>query len=295
MTATIIDGKATAETIRGEVKAAVTGAVGRGLRPPGLAVVIVGEDPASQIYVRNKNKAAAECGFHSVAIEKPASTGEAELLDVVRSLNADPGVDGILVQLPLPKHIDEDRVTLTIDPDKDVDGFHPVNLGRLAGGNPRFVACTPKGCQELLLRYGIQTEGARAVVIGRSNIVGTPMALLLMQKGRGGNATVTVCHSRTHNIGDVCREADIIVAAIGKAHFVTADMVKHGATVIDVGINRIADATKKSGSRVVGDVDFDAVVKKAGAITPVPGGVGPMTIAMLLQNTLESWRARIGA
>jgi methylenetetrahydrofolate dehydrogenase (NADP+) / methenyltetrahydrofolate cyclohydrolase len=186
-------------------------------------------------------------------------------------------------------------VTLTIDPDKDVDGFHPVNLGRLAAGHPRFVACTPRGCQELLVRYGIRTEGARAVVLGRSTIVGTPMALLLMRKGAGGDATVTVCHSRTDDIAHVCREADILIAAIGRAHFVTADMVKHGATVIDVGINRIEDATRKSGSRVVGDVDFEAVSKVAGAITPVPGGVGPMTIAMLLQNTLQSWNLRMGA
>lgn len=292
MTATIIDGKQTSQTIRVEIKEAVGEMTADGTRPPGLAVVIVGEDPASQVYVRNKKRAAEECGFHSVVLEKPDTISEEELLGVVRELNDDPAIDGILVQLPLPKHIDEDKVTLTIDPDKDVDGFHPVNLGRLAGGNPRFVACTPRGCQELLMRYRIETEGAHAVVIGRSNIVGTPMALLLMQKSKGGNATVTVCHSRTDDIGKVCREADIIIAAIGKPRFVTADMVKHGATVIDVGINRIEDKTRKSGTRLVGDVDFEEVSKKAGAITPVPGGVGPMTIAMLLQNTLQSWELR---
>lgn len=295
MTATIIDGKQTAETIRKEIAKTVADAAHDGSRAPGLAVVIVGEDPASQVYVRNKKKAAEECGFFSVVLEKPASITEAELLETVRTLNEDSAIDGILVQLPLPKHIDEDKVTLAIDPDKDVDGFHPVNLGRLAAGNPRFVACTPRGCQELLMRYDIDTEGARAVVIGRSNIVGTPMALLLMQKGKGGNATVTVCHSRTDDIAQVCREADIIIAAIGKPRFVTADMVKHGATVIDVGINRIEDKTKKSGTRLVGDVDYDEVVKVAGAITPVPGGVGPMTIAMLLQNTLQSWKLRAGS
>jgi methylenetetrahydrofolate dehydrogenase (NADP+)/methenyltetrahydrofolate cyclohydrolase len=293
MSATIIDGKLTSETIRREIRETVSSATDSGTRPPGLAVVIVGEDPASQVYVRNKRRAAEECGFHSLVLEKPSSLSESELLGVVDQLNADPAIDGILVQLPLPKHINEGNVTLRIDPDKDVDGFHPVNLGRLAAGNPRFVACTPRGCQELLMRYEIETEGARAVVIGRSNIVGTPMALLLMQKGRGGNATVTVCHSRTDDIAQICRDADIIVAAMGKPRFVTADMVKHGATVIDVGINRIEDASRKSGTRLVGDVDFDEVSKIAGAITPVPGGVGPMTIAMLLQNTVQSWRGRL--
>ncbi len=295
MSATIIDGKQTAETIRAEIKETVATATASGTRPPGLAVVIVGEDPASQVYVRNKRRAAEECGFHSLVLEKPASISESELLGIVNDLNNDAAIDGILVQLPLPKHINEDSVTLAIDPDKDVDGFHPVNLGRLAGGNPRFVACTPRGCQELLMRYDIETEGANAVVIGRSNIVGTPMALLLMQKGPGGDATVTVCHSRTQDIAQVCREADIIVAAIGKPRFVTADMVKHGATVIDVGINRIEDKSRKSGYRLVGDVDFDEVSKIARAITPVPGGVGPMTIAMLLQNTVQSWQSRTSA
>lgn len=294
MTATIIDGQATAETIREEIRGTVACARDDGRRPPGLAVVIVGENPASQIYVRNKKKAAEGCGFHSVVHELPADVSEARVLGLVHELNSDPTIDGILCQLPLPRHINEEKVTLAIDPDKDVDGFHPVNLGRLAAGHPRFVACTPKGCQELLLRYGIQTEGARAVVLGRSNIVGTPMALLLMQKGRGGNATVTVAHSRTHDLPQVCREADILVAAIGQPRFVTADMVKPGATVIDVGINRIDDPTAAKGTRVVGDVDFAEVSKKAGAITPVPRGVGPMTIAMLLTNTLQSWEGRAG-
>ncbi len=294
MSPTIIDGKATAETIKNELAVTISQAVAAGHRPPGLAVVIVGENPASQVYVRNKAKTSAELGFHSVKIELPAGISEDELLATVNQLNNDPRVDGILVQLPLPKHISEDKVILAIDPDKDVDGFHPVNAGRLAIGLPGFVPCTPMGCKELLIRYGIDTAGKKAVVLGRSNIVGTPMALLLMQKGKGADATVTVCHSRTRNLAEECAQADILIAAIGRPRMVTAEFVKEGAVIIDVGINRIDDSTTKSGSRLVGDVDYDGVLSKVSAITPVPGGVGPMTIAMLMANTVQSWQRRLG-
>ena len=292
--ATIIDGKQTAETIRGEIGAQVSAATAKGMRAPGLAVILVGENPASQVYVHNKTLACEAAGFYSLKLDRPASTTQAELLALIDDLNEDEAIDGILCQLPLPKHIDETSVILAISPEKDVDGFHPVNAGRLATGLPGFVPCTPWGCRELLIRYGIETAGKRAVVLGRSNIVGTPMAMLLSRKGAGGDATVTICHSRTPNLAAVCAEADILVAAIGRPRLVTADFVKPGATVIDVGINRIDDPTRKSGMRIVGDVDYDAVVGKAGAITPVPGGVGPMTIAMLLQNTVTSWSRRLG-
>ncbi|MBI1783981.1 bifunctional 5,10-methylenetetrahydrofolate dehydrogenase/5,10-methenyltetrahydrofolate cyclohydrolase, partial [Candidatus Sumerlaeota bacterium] len=252
--------------------------------------IIVGENPASQSYVRGKRKAAEEAGFHSELHELRADVSREELLGLIDRLNADGKIDGILCQLPLPKHLDETEVTLRILPEKDVDGFHPVNMGRLAIGLPGFVPCTPLGCRELLLRYEIPTAGRRAVVIGRSNIVGTPMSLLLARKGTGGDATVTICHSRTANLKEECLRADIIVAAIGKPRLVTADMVKPGAAVIDVGINRIEDAKSKTGHRLVGDVDYESVREVAGALTPVPGGVGPMTIAMLLRNTLEAWK-----
>ena len=294
MTATIIDGKATAQTIRSEITAQVAAAVREGHRPPGLAVILLGENPASQVYVRNKESASTEAGFHSVKIVLPADIAQAELLAKVHELNEDPTIDGILCQLPLPKHINEDQVILALDPDKDVDGFHPVNAGRLAIGLPGFVPCTPLGCKELLLRYKIPTSGRRVVVLGRSNIVGTPMALLMMQKAEGADATVTICHSRTRELAAECARADILIAAIGRAKMVTADFVKEGAVVIDVGINRIDDPTTKSGSRLVGDVDYEAVLPKVSAITPVPGGVGPMTIAMLLSNTAQSWRRRLG-
>ncbi len=290
MTARIIDGKATAEAIRSEIAAEVAAATAKGRRPPGLSVLIVGENPASQSYVRGKKKAALDAGFHSEVHELPADISREDLLGWVDRLNADPKIDGILCQLPLPKHLDESEVTLRIHPDKDVDGFHPVNMGRLAIGLPGFVPCTPLGCRELLIRYNIPTAGKRAVILGRSHIVGTPMSLLLSRKGVGGDATVTLAHSRTENLAEECRHADILVAAIGKPKFVTAEMVKPGATVIDVGINRVDDSSAKAGYRLVGDCDYDAVQKVAGAITPVPGGVGPMTIAMLLQNTLAGWR-----
>lgn len=292
MTATIIDGKAVAESIRAEVKAEVAKLRAAGGRPPGLVAIIVGENPASQAYVRGKRKAAEEVDFFSAVHELPASITREALLDLIDALNNDPAVDGILCQLPLPAHLSEDEVILRISPEKDVDGFHPINVGRLATGLDGFVSCTPLGCRELLMRYKIPTEGRRAVVLGRSNIVGTPMALLLMRRGPGGDATVTVCHSRTKNLAEECSRADILIAAIGKPRFVTAEMVKPGATVIDVGINRVEDSTAKAGYRLVGDVDFEAVSLKAGAITPVPKGVGPMTIAMLLSNTLRSRRLR---
>ena len=293
MSATLIDGKATAKTIREEIAQEVAHAVAEGHRPPGLAVVLVGSDPASEVYVRNKEKSSREAGLKSVKIELPADTTQEVLLARVRELNEDPTIDGILCQLPLPDSLDENEVILAIDPDKDVDGFHPVNAGRLAIGLPGFVPCTPIGCKELLMRYKIPTEGRRVVVLGRSNIVGTPMALLMMQKAVGANATVTVCHSRTKDLAAECARADILIAAIGRPRMVTAEFVKEGATVIDVGVNRIPDASRKSGTRLVGDVDFDAVVEKVGAITPVPGGVGPMTIAMLLKNTQTSWQRRL--
>lgn len=290
--ATIIDGKATSGIIREEIAVEISRAVKKGLRPPGLAVVLVGNNPASETYVRSKERSSLKAGFHSVKIDRPASTTQDELLELIGGLNSDPSIDGILCQLPLPGHIDEHAVTLAIDPDKDVDGFHPVNAGRLAIGLPGFVPCTPKGCKELLIRYNIPAEGRHVVVLGRSNIVGIPMAQLMMQKSKGANATVTVCHSRTRELPAVCASADILIAAIGRPRMVTAEYVREGAVVIDVGINRIEDPSTRSGTRLVGDVDYDAVFKKASAITPVPGGVGPMTIAMLMQNTVESWRRR---
>ena len=292
--ARIIDGKAIAETIRQEIAVEVKALVAAGHRAPGLGVILVGENPASKAYVASKTKACAEAGFHSVQLNFPATLTEAELLAQVEAFNADPAIHGILVQLPLPAQIDEQRILQAISPDKDADGFHPLNVGRLNTGLPAPVPCTPLGVRELLIRSGIETAGAFAVVLGRSNIVGKPMAALLSAKGRGGDATVCIAHSRSKNLKEICRQADILVAAIGKAHFVTADMVKPGATVIDVGINRVDDPTAKKGYKLVGDVDYDAVSPIAGAITPVPGGVGPMTIAMLLRNTLQSARRSAG-
>lgn len=284
----IIDGKGIAADIHKEVIAAVAEMKAAGKRVPGLAVVLVGDNPASKAYVSTKTKRCAEAGFHSMQIDRPASTTREELLEIIRGLNADPSIHGILVQLPLPAHIDEQEVIAAISPDKDVDGFHPINAGKLSIGLPGFVPCTPLGIQELLIRHKVRTSGAFAVVLGRSNLVGRPAAQLLSQKGPAGDATVCIAHSRTRDLADLCRRADILVAAIGKAHFVTGDMIKPGAVVIDVGINRIDDASAKNGSRIVGDVDFEAAKKIAGAITPVPGGVGPMTVAMLLRNTLQS-------
>lgn len=285
--AEIIDGNKVADAIRAELATEVKALVNRGLQP-GLAVVLVGEDPASQVYVRMKRKECAELGMLSVDHTLPASTSEKELLDLIDKLNADPKVHGILVQLPVPDQIDESKVINAIDPAKDVDCFHPVNVGKMLAGEPAFLPCTPAGCQQLLVRYGHDPAGKHVVVMGRSNIVGKPMAAILMQKAAGANATVTVCHSRTRNIEKITREADILIAAMGSARFVKADMVRDGVVVIDVGTNRVEDATKKSGFRLVGDVDFDEVSKKAAAITPVPGGVGPMTRVMLMKNTVEA-------
>lgn len=288
MTARIIDGVALGKTIRQEVAAEAATLKAQGITP-GLAVVLVGENPASKAYVGSKEKACLEAGMHSVKVTRPAEIAEAELLGIVDQLNTDPTIHGILVQLPLPKHINTERVLLRINPAKDVDGFHPVNVGKLVIGDPTALRpCTPWGVIQMLLRYNIETKGAHAVVIGRSTIVGKPMANLLIQQGPGGDATVTVCHSRTRDLPAVVRSADIVIAAIGKAEFVTGDMVREGAVVIDVGINRVDDASLPKGYKLVGDVAYAQVAPKASAITPVPGGVGPMTIAMLLANTLQA-------
>lgn len=288
MSARILDGAALGRAIRQEVAAEVARLKTAGVTP-GLAVVLVGADPASQVYVRNKGRACEEAGMHSVTITMSPETSQAELLATIDRLNADPAIHGMLVQLPLPKHVDADTVLRRIDPAKDVDGFHPVNVGKLVIGDPTgFRPATPYGVQQILLRSGIETKGAHAVIIGRSNIVGKPMASLLIQTGPGGDATVTVCHSRSRDLPGIARSADILIVAIGKPEFVTAEMVKPGAVVIDVGINRKEDAAQPRGYRLVGDVAFGPVSEIAGAITPVPGGVGPMTIAMLLRNTLQA-------
>ena len=288
----IIDGKAIAEKVKAQCRESIAALKSRGITP-GLAVVIIGDDPASHAYVRSKVRTCEELGLHSLKIQKPSETSQEQLLEIIAELNADEAIDGILVQSPPPPHIDEGAVVRAIDPAKDVDGFHPLNVAKLAmDDDSGFVPCTPFGCQRLLIEHGIETSGARVVVLGRSMIVGKPMALLMMRNGIGGNATVTVAHSRTRDLASVTREADILIAAIGKPHLVTADHVKDGATVIDVGINRVVDSTTKSGYRLVGDVDFDAVAPKCSAITPVPGGVGPMTIAMLMANTIKSSQLR---
>jgi len=286
MTATIIDGKAIAQEIRQEVLAGVEKLLADGGQRPGLATVLVGDNPASHTYVKGKRKASAEVGIESFGYELPATASQIEVEDLVGMLNADPKVHGILVQLPLPTGLDEESVLKAISIDKDVDGFHPLNIGRLAqkGREPLFVPCTPAGCLVLLKKVGAQLAGANAVVVGRSNIVGMPAALLLVKE----NATVTICHSRTKDLPAACRSADVLIAAIGRAEMIRGSWIKPGAYVIDVGINRVEDATAKSGQRLVGDVAFAEAVEVAGAITPVPGGVGPMTIALLLQNTLRS-------
>ena len=288
MSARLLDGVAMGRAIRQEVAVDVARLTAVGIKP-GLAVVLVGEDAASQVYVRSKGRACEEAGMHSVTIRLPDATSQDELLATIDQLNADPAIHGMLVQLPLPKRMDSDRVLRRIDPRKDVDGFHPENVGKLVTGDPTaFRPATPYGIQQMLIRSGIETKGAHAVIVGRSNIVGKPMANLLIQQGPGGDATVTVCHSRTRDLPAITRQADILIAAIGKAEFVTADMVRPGAVVIDVGINRVDDATREKGYRLSGDVDFEPVAAIASAITPVPGGVGPMTIAMLLKNTLQA-------
>jgi len=290
----LIDGKAIAEKVHAESRAGVEELKRRGITP-GLAVVLVGDDPASRAYVRSKAKKCLELGIYSAKHELAVETTQEELVALVRQLNADPAIHGILVQSPPPAHIDEAAVVAAIDPRKDVDGFHPMNVAKLAmGERDGFVPCTPLGCQRLLVECGIETAGARIVVLGRSMIVGKPLALLLMQKGKGGDATVTVAHSRSRGLEEITREADILVAAIGRAEFVKAGHVKDGAVVIDVGINRKDDPAAERGYRLVGDVDFAQVAPKCSAITPVPGGVGPMTIAMLIANTLEACRRITG-
>lgn len=284
---TLIDGKATATQIKQEIKEEVEQMVERGERRPHLAAILVGHDGGSETYVKNKVLACEACGFQSTLIRYEDDVTERELMDEIARLNADDSVDGFIVQLPLPRHIDEQKVTEAINPDKDVDGFHPTNVGRMAIGLPAFVSATPLGILTLLQRYGIKTSGKKCVVLGRSNIVGKPMAQLMMQK-QYGDATVTVCHSHTPDIKEECLRADIIIAAIGRPAFLTADMVKPGAVVVDVGTTRVPDATRKSGFRLQGDVDFENVAPKCSYITPVPGGVGPMTICTLMQNTLKA-------
>jgi len=285
MTAKIIDGKAIAEEVRAGVKVAVAERVKAGKQTPGLATVLVGENPASQVYVRSKRKACAEVGIESFGYELPATATQQEVEDLVKKLNADPKIHGILVQLPLPSHLDDQAVLGAISIEKDVDGFHPLNIGRLAmkGRDPLFVPCTPAGAMVMLEKTLPKLEGVNAVVLGRSNIVGMPVALLLVR----ANATVTICHSRSKDLPGICREADVLIAAVGRPEMVKRDWVKPGAVVIDVGINRIEDPSAPKGSRLVGDVAYDEVAEVASAITPVPGGVGPMTIAMLMQNTLR--------
>ena len=283
----LIDGKQTAKDIKAEIAEEVKRIIAGGGKQPHLAVVLVGHDGGSETYVRNKEKACAECGFKTSLIRFEDTVSEAELLDRVHQLNDDDDVDGFIVQLPLPKHIDEQKIIEAIDYRKDVDGFHPINVGRLQIGLPCFVSATPLGILTLLKRYNIQTSGKKCVILGRSNIVGKPMAQLMMQKGYG-DATVTVCHSHSAQLKEECRQADIIIAAIGQPDFVTADMVKDGATVIDVGTTVVPDATKKSGHRLNGDVKFDEVAPKCAYISPVPGGVGPMTICALMKNTLAA-------
>ena len=290
---TLIDGKATAAQIKKEIAAEVGKMVADGHKRPNLAAVLVGHDGGSETYVANKIKSCAECGFESTLIRFEDTVSEKELLDKIAELNADDNIDGFIVQLPLPKHIDEQKIIEAIDYRKDVDGFHPVNVGRMSIGLPCFVSATPSGIMELLRRYEIPTAGKNCVVVGRSNIVGKPVATLMMQKGT--DATVTVCHSRTRDIKDICSRADIIIAAMGKPGFITADMVKEGAVVIDVGTTRVPSSETKSGFRLKGDVDFENVAPKCSFITPVPGGVGPMTIAMLMNNCVESVRSQEGS
>ena len=293
MTAKLILGKEVSEEIYGELRQRIEALKARGVTP-GLAVVLVGDDPASQVYVRKKGEMCEELGMRSMTIVMPKETTQEELLRKVAELNADPSIHGYLVQLPLPDHIDEEAVIDAIDPSKDVDCFHPSNVGRMLIGDPDFLPATPAGVQQMLVRSGIETAGRHVVVVGRSNIVGKPMAAMMVQRGAGADSTVTVVHSKTPNLAEITSTADILVVAIGKPRFITADMVKEGAVVIDVGTNRIQDPTHPKGSRLVGDVDFDAVKEKASYITPVPGGVGPMTICMLMANAVRAAERVVG-
>ncbi len=290
--AKIIDGKLTSKKVKEELKAEIAKIIDKDEKPPHLVAIIVGEDPASQTYVASKEKSARLIGMTSSTYKLPEDISEEELLSTIGFLNKDEDVDGFIVQLPLPKHIDVDKVISSIDPAKDVDGFHPMNVGRMAIGQKAYVSATPAGIMELLERYKIDTEGKHCVVLGRSNIVGSPMSILMAKKTNPGNATVTICHSKTKNMAEITKSADILICAIGQPQFVTADMVKEGAVVIDVGIHRV-DADNEKGYKLVGDVDFEEVKKKASFITPVPGGVGPMTIAMLLKNTFIASRKEI--
>jgi len=289
----LIDGKQLSVTIKEEIKAEVDLLRNKGKKIPHLAAVLVGADAASQVYVRNKVRSCEQVGFESTLIKKDASITEEELHEIIERLNNDDEIDGFIVQLPLPKHINEEKVTLAIDPRKDVDGFHPTNFGRMAQGLPAYLPATPFGIMQMLERYNIEVEGKNCVVLGRSNIVGTPISILLSRKANPGNATVVLCHSRTQNLKSYTQNADIIVAAIGRANFLTADMVKEGVVVIDVGINRVDDPSAKRGYRLAGDVDFANVAPKCSLITPVPGGVGPMTVTSLLMNTLKSCKGEI--
>ncbi len=289
----LIDGKKIAETIRQEIAGEVKRITGAGGKVPHLAAILVGDDPASETYVNNKAKACKEVGFDSSTYRFPADVQQEELLEAVDFINRDPEIDGLIVQLPLPSHIDNQKVIQQILPEKDVDGFHPVNVGRMTIGLPSYVSATPHGIMELIMRSGIQTRGRHCVVLGRSNIVGKPMSLLMARNEEPGNETVTVCHSKTQNLKEITSAADILIVAIGQPEFVTADMVKEGAVVIDVGIHRVPSAKTKSGFRLIGDVRFDEVAQKASRITPVPGGVGPMTIVSLLLNTLKASKKEI--
>jgi len=293
MAAKIIDGKQIAADMQAELKKEAAKLKKQGI-VPGLGVILVGEDPASKSYVTAKERACEELGIYSDDNHLPADTTQQDLIALINRMNTDPKINGILVQLPLPKHLDESEVLLAINPDKDVDGFHPTNIGKMVAGQAAFLPCTPHGVIQLLQRSGVKIEGSHVVIVGRSNIVGKPVANMLIQKNKGGNATVTVCHTRTADLAYHTRQADIIIAAAGRPNTITADMVKDGVVVIDVGVNRIEDKTAKKGYRLVGDVDFEAVKEKASLITPVPGGVGPMTITMLLYNTVESAKKAAG-
>ncbi|MHC4619033.1 MAG: bifunctional methylenetetrahydrofolate dehydrogenase/methenyltetrahydrofolate cyclohydrolase FolD [Planctomycetota bacterium] len=293
MAAKIIDGKQTAADMRAEIKDEVAKLKQEGI-VPGLGVILVGEDPASQSYVTAKERTCEDLGIYSDDNRLPENTTQKDLISLVNRMNADPKINGILVQLPLPKHLDESEVLLAINPDKDVDGFHPTNIGKMVAGQKAFLPCTPHGVIQLLVRSGVKVEGSYVVIVGRSNIVGKPLANMLIQKATNRNATVTVCHTRTKDLAHHTQQADIVVAAAGRPKTITADMVKDGVVAIDVGVNRVEDATKKKGYRLVGDVDFEAVKEKASLITPVPGGVGPMTITMLMYNTVESAKKAAG-
>lgn len=293
MSMQLLDGKQLAREIKAELAAEVDQLKAAGHKVPHLAAVLVGDDPASQVYVRNKVRSCEQVGFKSTLVRRPADISEEELLEIVEELNRDVEIDGFIVQLPLPGHIDEEKVTLAIDPRKDVDGFHPVNFGRMAQGMPCYLPATPSGILEMLRRYELPTEGKEVVVIGRSNIVGTPMGILLSRKAYPGNATVTICHSRTKNLEEHTRRADILVAAIGRPEFITGEMVRDGVVVIDVGMNRVDDPSRPKGYRLTGDVDFESVGRKAAYITPVPGGVGQLTVVSLLMNTLKACKKEV--